>query len=120
MTELRLTTEKEATSIDDIKPRQDDRELTRALIALANELVVQARREKKDLKYKLDKLPPGTRPKAVQTKIYALKEAGKLPEKIFPSLRTFKERDESGNVIKTEEVIYMRFGAPGKSTKKGA
>lgn len=120
MTDLRLTTAKEPIPVEGLKPRQEEQELAKKLIKLADELVAQVKAKKKDLMWPLDNLPAGVRPKAVQTKMYAMKDEGKLPDKIFPSLRTFKERDKDGKVIKVEEKIYMRYGEPGKTMKKGA
>lgn len=110
MTKLRLTLDKQATPVDDIKPRQETEELAEALIELSFELEQQVKEkkflphEKKELKYPLNNLPPGTKPKSVTSKIYGLKKAGRLPANIFPTTRTEKDR-ETG---KAKEVVYLR------------
>lgn len=113
MAKLRLTLETQATPVDDIKPRQDNQELTEGLIELADELQKQFKEKlKKDpkitaLKFPLNNLPDDIKPKSVSTKIYALKKQGKLPENIFPTTRTVKEKDDDGKVT-VKEIVYMR------------
>lgn len=105
MTKLRLTLDKQATPIDDIKPRQENAELTEALIDLATELDDQFRsqKEKKMIKYPLNNLPEDIKPKSVSSKIYGLRVVGKLPLAILPKTRTIKD-PETG---KKREVVYM-------------
>lgn len=98
MAKLQLTLDKQATPVDDIKPRQDNQELTEGLIELAERLekewedeVKRAKKEGRqptDIKYPLNNLPDDIKPKSVSTKIYALRTDKKLPENILPAMRT--------------------------------
>ena len=127
MAKLQLTLAKQATPVDDIKPRQDNQELTESLIELAERLeedwqneVKRAKRageQPKDIKYPLDNLPEDIKPKSVSTKIYALRTDKKLPENILPAMRTIKETklvtDEKTGLKKEVEVareqVYMKW-----------
>ncbi len=109
MTKLRLTLDRQATPVDDIKPRQDTEELAESLIELATELEKEVIRKKETLKYPLNNLPANTKLKSVTSKIYGLKKAGKLPASIFPTTRTIKDK-ETGQV---REVLYMRCDIKG-------
>lgn len=96
MAKLQLTLDKQATSLDDIKPRQDNEELTEALIELAEKL-------KPGTKFPLNNLPDDMKPKSVSSKIYGLRKLGKLDKSIRPVTRTIKDK-ETG---KSREVLYM-------------
>lgn len=111
MAKLRLTLDKQATSIDDIKPRADTEELTDSLVELAKELEKQLHdAAKKDpnlkaIKYELNNLPPEVKIKSVSTKIYQLRNHNRLPMNVLPSIRTIKDK-ETGE--KTER-LYMKY-----------
>lgn len=109
MAKLRLTLDKQATSIDDIKPRADTEELTDSLVELAKELEKQLQAKKdpslKAIKYELNNLPPDVKIKSVSTKIYQLRNHNRLPKNVLPSIRTVKDK-ETGE--KTEK-LYMKY-----------
>lgn len=94
MTKLRLTLDKQATSVEDIKPRQENAELTEALMELAEELEAGK-------KFALNNLPEGTKPRSVSAKIYALRNTGKLPKSVYPATRTEKVNG------KPQTVVYL-------------
>lgn len=94
MTKLRLTLDRQATSVDDIKPRNENPEFTEALIELANEL-------EPGKKFALNNLPEGTKPRSVSAKIYALRSTGKLPKSVYPATRTEKQNG------KPQTVVYL-------------
>lgn len=136
MTKLQLTLAKQATPVDDIKPRQDNQELTEGLIELAERLEQEWQSEvkrakkagelPKDIKYPLDNLPGNIKPKSVSTKIYALRTQKKLPENILPAMRTItvKQKDpKTGQEIEVEkEQVYMKWvknPPPVKAGDKG-
>ena len=127
MAKLQLTLDKQATPVDDIKPRQDNQELTEGLIELAEKLqeewqqelkrAKKAGEQPKDIKYPLNNLPEEIKPKSVSTKIYALRTDKKLPENILPAMRTIKETKtvkdpktgEQKEVVTVKEVVYMKW-----------
>lgn len=124
MAKLQLTLEKQATPVDDIKPRQDNQELTEGLIELAERLekdwqdeVKRAKKEgrqPKDIKYPLNNLPDDIKPKSVSTKIYALRTDKKLPENILPAMRTITSEEQAKHFNltwpgKPFEVTYMKW-----------
>jgi hypothetical protein len=100
MAKLKLTLDKQATPIDDIKPRNENEELTEALIELADQL-------KPGTKFPLNNIPPEMKIKSISTKIYQLRKMKKIPFSILPKTRTIKERDEKTGQVKSKEVIYM-------------
>lgn len=127
MAKLQLTLDTQATPVDDIKPRQDNQELTEGLIELAEKLekdwelevkrAKKAGEQPKDIKYPLNNLPDDIKPKSVSTKIYALRSQKKLPENILPAMRTIKEKQmvknkttgEQEEVEVVKEIIYMKW-----------
>lgn len=133
MAKLQLTLDRQATPVDDIKPRQDNSELTEGLIELAERLeqewqdeVKRAKKEgraPKDIKYPLNNLPADIKPKSVSTKIYALRVDKKVPENILPAMRTIKEIvKENGQEREVlREQVYMKWvkNPPPVTTKKG-
>ncbi len=78
MAKLRLTLERRPLSLEDLKPREENKELTEALVELAAEL-------RPGEEYPLNSLPVGTNPKSVSAKIYALRADGKIPQNIYPA-----------------------------------
>lgn len=92
MMKLRLTLDKQASSVEDIKPRQENAELTDALMELAKEL-------EPGKKFALNNLPDGTKPRSVSAKVYALRANGKLPKSIYPATRTEKLNGKSQTVV---------------------
>ncbi len=137
MAKLQLTLEKQATPVDDIKPRQDNQELTEGLIELADRLekeweneVKRAKRAgetPKDIKYPLNNLPDEIKPRSVSTKIYALRSQKKLPENILPAMRTISTEEQAKKLNlawpgKPFEVTYMKWvknPPPVKAGDKG-
>lgn len=121
MTKLRLTLDKQATSIDDIKPRADTEGLTDALVELAKELEKQLHDAvKKDpklkaVKYELNNLPSDIKVKSVSTKIYQLRHINRLPLNVLPSIRTVKN-EETGE--KSERIYLKYYREPQKQKKE--
>lgn len=80
MAKLVLTLDKQAKPLEELHPRQENAELTAAIIELADSL--------KPNSYKaLNNLPEDVKMKSVTAKIYALRKAGKLPASIKPLTR---------------------------------
>lgn len=132
MGKLQLTLDKQATPVDDIKPRQDNQELTEGLIELAerlqqewqNELkrAKKAGEQPKDIKYPLNNLPDEIKPKSVTTKIYALRTQKKLPENILPAMRRINTKEQAEKLSlawpgKPFEVTYMKWVSNPRPSK---
>ena len=80
MAKLVLTTEKQLRSLEDLKPRQENAELTEAILEVAEKL-------KPGTYLPLNNLPAEIKLKSVSSKIYGLRDAGKLPISIKPIQR---------------------------------
>lgn len=136
MAKLKLTLEKQATPLNDIKPRQENQELTDALIDLSTELkraweleVKAAEKEKRqpeELKFPLNALPEDIKPKSVSSKIYGLRKIRKLPEFIVPKTRTIRSEEQAKHVGvkwdgKPKEVVFMAWvkNPPPINTENG-
>lgn len=79
MAKLQLTLDKQARPLEELKPRQENADLTEALLELAETL--------KPNSYKQLNLPADMKMRSVTAKIYALRKAGKLPDNIKPLTR---------------------------------
>lgn len=80
MAKLQLSLDKQAKPLSELKPRQENEELTDALIELAASLDPDS--------YKpINNIPDGVKHRSVSAKVYSLREAGKLKPNIKPITR---------------------------------
>lgn len=122
MGKLQLTLETQAMPVDQMKPRQENAELTEALIELSEKLKkawdkeVQTAREKKrnpqDVQFPLNSLPAEIKPHSVATKIYDLRKKLKVPANMLPATRTFDTEEE---VDIYNKATGMNIKWPGKA-----
>jgi hypothetical protein len=127
MTKLKLTLEKQAIPVAEIQPRQENKELTEALIDLAKTLQEEAQKKKEDIMYPLNALPPDIKPKSVTAKIWALRSASRVPENVLPSMRTIRSEEGAekyslewpGKPFMAAFIKWVKNPPPIKSRKKG-
>lgn len=107
MGKLQLTLQKKPIPLKTLKPRQDNEELTEALIEAAQILT------EPESAIPLDNLPPDVKLKSVSTKIYGLRVAGKLPAYIKPTQRgkdLWLTRLSEEDARKEEEKLRRKAG----------
>lgn len=124
MGKLQLTLESQAMPVDQIKPRQENAELTEALIELSGKLkeawekeAEKARKEKRhpeDVQFPLNNLPAEIKPHSVATKIYDLRKKIKVPANMLPATRTIHNEEEAKRLnIKWPgepfELVYAKW-----------
>jgi len=124
MGKLELTLNSQIISVSDLKPRQDNAELTEALISVADRLkkvweekakdALKKKQSPEDIAQVLDNLPPEVKPHSVATKIYDLRKKLKVPANIVPATRTIDTEDEAKKAgIKWNgeptEAVYVKW-----------